>query len=149
MSPGFQKADFAHMRFPAQLLIDYVRVYQRNKNVNIGCDPASHPTASYINRCGRLVSSTAFYREWLTTILRLFVICFLCCRLSATFLHSKLCPTLHFFVRFSFFLIPFSQHQSEFYYLGRSWVSLPSQHAVRRVLAESILPHLIPLRHFP
>ena len=50
MSPGFQKQDFAHLQFPAQLLIDYVRVYQRNKNVNVGCDPASHPTANYINR---------------------------------------------------------------------------------------------------
>jgi hypothetical protein len=37
------------MEFPAVMLIDYVRVYQRSGNINVGCDPADYPTAAYIN----------------------------------------------------------------------------------------------------
>ena len=32
------------------MLIDYVRVYQRKGQTNIGCDPKGFPTADYINR---------------------------------------------------------------------------------------------------
>jgi hypothetical protein len=49
MSNGFQTVDFSHLTFPAQMLIDYVRVYQRSDG-RMGCDPADRPTASYINR---------------------------------------------------------------------------------------------------
>lgn len=28
--------------------IDYVRIYQDNDQIRIGCDPADHPTADYI-----------------------------------------------------------------------------------------------------
>jgi hypothetical protein len=38
------------MQFPAEMLIDYVRVYQRKGSVNIGCDPPDYPTLDYINR---------------------------------------------------------------------------------------------------
>jgi beta-glucan synthesis-associated protein KRE6 len=38
------------MEFPAQMLIDYVRVYQRKGQTNIGCDPKDYPTADYIAR---------------------------------------------------------------------------------------------------
>ena len=38
------------MSFPSEMLVDYVRVYQRADQINIGCDPADHPTADYINR---------------------------------------------------------------------------------------------------
>lgn len=31
------------------MLVDYVRVYQRAGHVNVGCDPASHPTSDYID----------------------------------------------------------------------------------------------------
>jgi beta-glucan synthesis-associated protein KRE6 len=38
------------MEFPAEMLVDYVRVYQRKEQTNIGCDPPGYPTADYINR---------------------------------------------------------------------------------------------------
>lgn len=38
------------MEFPAEMLIDYVRVYQRKGQTNIGCDPKGFPTMDYINR---------------------------------------------------------------------------------------------------
>ena len=37
------------MTFPAEMIIDYVRVYQRKDSQNIGCDPEDHPTMDYIN----------------------------------------------------------------------------------------------------
>jgi hypothetical protein len=48
MSDNFQKVDFANLPFPAEYLIDYVRVYQRPGIGAMGCDPADHPTAQYI-----------------------------------------------------------------------------------------------------
>lgn len=49
MSPGFQHQDFKHMKFPAQMLIDYVRVYQQPGTKNgVTCDPPDRPTAKYI-----------------------------------------------------------------------------------------------------
>ncbi|KAJ7348909.1 glycoside hydrolase family 16 protein [Mycena albidolilacea] len=49
MSPGFQHQDFKHMKFPAQMLIDYVRVYQQPGTKNgMTCDPPDRPTAKYI-----------------------------------------------------------------------------------------------------
>ncbi|KAJ6500723.1 glycoside hydrolase family 16 protein [Mycena sanguinolenta] len=49
MSPGFQHQDFEHMQFPAQMLIDYVRVYQPHGTKNgMTCDPPDRPTAKYI-----------------------------------------------------------------------------------------------------
>ncbi|KAG5654257.1 hypothetical protein H0H81_005500 [Sphagnurus paluster] len=51
IAPGFQKADFKHLQFPAKMYVDYVRVYQRQGVKNgVGCDPSSHPTAAYIAR---------------------------------------------------------------------------------------------------
>ncbi|KAJ8456590.1 hypothetical protein ONZ45_g18658 [Pleurotus djamor] len=35
--------------FPAEMLIDYVRVYQRRGSQNVGCSPPDYPTADYIN----------------------------------------------------------------------------------------------------
>lgn len=37
------------MMFPTEMLIDYVRVYQRDGYTNIGCDPPGYPTKSYID----------------------------------------------------------------------------------------------------
>ncbi|KAF8191607.1 beta-glucan synthesis-associated protein-domain-containing protein [Mycena galopus ATCC 62051] len=49
MSPNFQHQDFEHMQFPAQMLIDYVRVYQQHGTSNgLTCDPPERPTANYI-----------------------------------------------------------------------------------------------------
>ncbi|KAJ6557272.1 glycoside hydrolase family 16 protein [Mycena vulgaris] len=49
MSPSFQAQDFMHMTFPNQMLVDYVRVYQR-EGVSEGatCNPSKYPTADYI-----------------------------------------------------------------------------------------------------
>ncbi|KAJ7063500.1 glycoside hydrolase family 16 protein [Mycena amicta] len=49
MSPGFQHQDFKHMQFPAEMRIDYVRVYQQaGTKDGTTCDPPTHPTADYI-----------------------------------------------------------------------------------------------------
>lgn len=37
------------MIFPSEMLVDYVRVYQRAGQTNIGCDPPDYPTTDYIN----------------------------------------------------------------------------------------------------
>ncbi|KAI0034652.1 glycoside hydrolase family 16 protein [Vararia minispora EC-137] len=63
MAPSFQKQDFANLRFPAQMLVDYVRVYQRSGvKDGLGCDPAAHPTAQYIQ-----AHSNAYTNANLTT----------------------------------------------------------------------------------
>lgn len=36
------------MTFPAEMMVDYVRVYQRKGHENIGCNPKDYPTAEYI-----------------------------------------------------------------------------------------------------
>ncbi|KAL7424322.1 hypothetical protein Q5752_000004 [Cryptotrichosporon argae] len=48
MSNNFQAVDLEHLQFPAHMLIDYVRIYQRENGV-LGCDPTDHPTKQYIN----------------------------------------------------------------------------------------------------
>ncbi|EIW66718.1 hypothetical protein TREMEDRAFT_45569 [Tremella mesenterica DSM 1558] len=48
MSNNFQTVNFAELEWPAHMLIDYVRVYQR-PNGKIGCDPDDRPTSDYIN----------------------------------------------------------------------------------------------------
>ena len=37
------------MIFPAIMQVDYVRVYQRAGQTNIGCDPPDYPTKKYID----------------------------------------------------------------------------------------------------
>ncbi|KAH9925396.1 glycoside hydrolase family 16 protein [Epithele typhae] len=52
MSPGFQKQDFTNLQFPTQMLIDYIRVYQREDVISedsTSCNPSSRPTEEYIN----------------------------------------------------------------------------------------------------
>lgn len=46
---NWQKVDITTMQFPAEMLIDYVRVYQRKGATNVGCNPPDYPTADYIN----------------------------------------------------------------------------------------------------
>ncbi|KAK7022190.1 glycoside hydrolase family 16 protein [Favolaschia claudopus] len=51
ISPSFQGQDYAHMVFPAEMFIDYVRVYQLpDVKDGLTCDPPTHPTADYINQ---------------------------------------------------------------------------------------------------
>jgi len=50
MSQNFGKIDLAHLTFPANMYIDYVRVYQRKGEQNVGCDPPDFPTAAYIEQ---------------------------------------------------------------------------------------------------
>jgi len=50
ISSSFQTVDTSTMNFPSELHIDYVRVYQRKGQTNVGCDPKDYPTADYINR---------------------------------------------------------------------------------------------------
>ncbi|KAJ6515518.1 beta-glucan synthesis-associated [Mycena sanguinolenta] len=48
ISSNWQTIDLTTMVFPAEMLVDYVRVYQRDGETNIGCDPPDYPTADYI-----------------------------------------------------------------------------------------------------
>jgi Beta-glucan synthesis-associated protein SKN1/KRE6/Sbg1 len=47
---NWQTIDLSTMTFPAEMRIDYVRVYQREGNENVGCDPPDYPTTEYINK---------------------------------------------------------------------------------------------------
>lgn len=49
MSDSFQYVDLANLPFPSKLRIDYVRIYQREGEVNLSCSPKDYPTADYIN----------------------------------------------------------------------------------------------------
>ena len=48
VSESFQTVDLTAMTFPAEFLIDYVRVYQRKGQTNVGCNPPRFPTTDYI-----------------------------------------------------------------------------------------------------
>jgi len=48
ISESFQAVDIPNMVFPSELKIDYVRVYQRKGDKNVGCDPRDYPTSQYI-----------------------------------------------------------------------------------------------------
>ncbi|GAA5993049.1 hypothetical protein JCM10908_003078 [Rhodotorula pacifica] len=50
MSTSFQHFDPDDLVFPAEMLIDYVRIYQREGEENIGCDPPKMPTSDYIEK---------------------------------------------------------------------------------------------------
>jgi hypothetical protein len=58
---NWQTIDLTTMTFPAEMLIDYVRVYQREGNTNIGCDPPDYPTADYISRHPEAYSSSCCF----------------------------------------------------------------------------------------
>ncbi|GAC98949.1 glycoside hydrolase [Pseudozyma hubeiensis SY62] len=48
ISSSFTTVDWKHLNWPAQMLVDYVRVWQVEGEENVGCDPESAPTAAYI-----------------------------------------------------------------------------------------------------
>ncbi|KAF5348742.1 hypothetical protein D9758_006835 [Tetrapyrgos nigripes] len=49
MSRNFGPVDLAHLTFPTQMKVDWIRVYQEQNSINIGCDPKDFPTSDYIN----------------------------------------------------------------------------------------------------
>ncbi|KAF8599626.1 glycoside hydrolase family 16 protein [Ceratobasidium sp. AG-I] len=48
ISESFQNVDLTNMVFPSEFKVDYVRVYQRKGEKNVGCDPKDYPTTQYI-----------------------------------------------------------------------------------------------------
>lgn len=50
VSESFQTVQLDRMTFPSEMLIDYVRVYQRKGSPEsaVGCDPPEYPTSKYI-----------------------------------------------------------------------------------------------------
>ncbi|KAG5728844.1 hypothetical protein E4T56_gene17829, partial [Termitomyces sp. T112] len=48
ISPNWQTIDLSTLLFPAEMLVDYVRVYQRRGQTNVGCSPTEYPTEDYI-----------------------------------------------------------------------------------------------------
>ncbi|GAA5976460.1 hypothetical protein JCM10908_005507 [Rhodotorula pacifica] len=48
-SYAFQEPQWGKLHFPAHFRIDYVRVYQKKGQKNVGCDPKDYPTSEYIN----------------------------------------------------------------------------------------------------
>jgi len=49
ISQNWETIDLTTMIFPAEMLVDYVRVYQRTGSTNVGCNPKAYPTTDYIN----------------------------------------------------------------------------------------------------
>ncbi|KAI0746638.1 beta-glucan synthesis-associated [Daedaleopsis nitida] len=49
ISQNWQDIDLSTMIFPAVMQVDYVRVYQRSGQKNVGCDPPDYPTKNYID----------------------------------------------------------------------------------------------------
>ncbi|KAF9452398.1 glycoside hydrolase family 16 protein [Macrolepiota fuliginosa MF-IS2] len=50
MSTNFGPVDLDHLPFPAHMRVDYIRVYQPEGEINIGCNPKDFPTEDYINQ---------------------------------------------------------------------------------------------------
>lgn len=48
VAENWQNITLSTMIFPAEMKFDYVRVYQRKGQTNVGCDPSNYPTADYI-----------------------------------------------------------------------------------------------------
>jgi beta-glucanase (GH16 family) len=50
MSENFGTVEYDLLTFPATMRVDYIRVYQPENEINIGCDPPDFPTQAYIDR---------------------------------------------------------------------------------------------------
>jgi beta-glucanase (GH16 family) len=50
ISPNFGAIDYEGLEemWPVHMLVDYVRVYQDPKKINVGCDPEGFPTTKFI-----------------------------------------------------------------------------------------------------
>lgn len=49
MSKDVGPLNVANLTFPAYMYVDYIRVYQRPKDINVGCSPPGYPTAQWIS----------------------------------------------------------------------------------------------------
>ena len=49
ISLGWQHVNVTTTTFPTEMLIDYVRIYQRKGQENVGCSPDDYPTVDYVN----------------------------------------------------------------------------------------------------
>ncbi|KAG2005856.1 beta-glucan synthesis-associated protein KRE6 [Coprinopsis cinerea AmutBmut pab1-1] len=56
-SYNFGPIDFDNLVFPTTMSVDWIRVYQPEDEVNIGCDPVDFPTSNYINRYPHLYTN--------------------------------------------------------------------------------------------
>ncbi|KIS68483.1 uncharacterized protein UMAG_03569 [Mycosarcoma maydis] len=63
ISENFGFPDWRHLRWPAVMSVDWVRVYQDPDAENVGCDPPDFPTADYIER-HRAAYYNANYTVW-------------------------------------------------------------------------------------
>ena len=50
ISEAFGQVEYDKLMFPSTMRVDWIRVYQDPKAINIGCDPPEFPTQAYINR---------------------------------------------------------------------------------------------------
>jgi len=48
MSLDFGEVDIENLPFPSYMMIEYIRVYQRAQNVNVGCNPPGFRTDQWI-----------------------------------------------------------------------------------------------------
>lgn len=48
MSEQFGGVNFDEIVFPAVMKVDWIRIYQRKGQTDIGCDPEGYPTTKYI-----------------------------------------------------------------------------------------------------
>ena len=50
MSANFAPIDLTRLTFPVRMRIDYIRIYQPQGAINVGCNPKNFPTEQYINQ---------------------------------------------------------------------------------------------------
>ncbi|KAG7664122.1 uncharacterized protein J8A68_002376 [[Candida] subhashii] len=50
MSNNWAYIDWPSLSFPVTMYVDYVRVYQPEDQINVGCDPPGYPTQEYIQQ---------------------------------------------------------------------------------------------------
>lgn len=50
ISKNWAYIDFPSIKFPVEMEIDYVRIYQPSDQINLSCDPDDFPTADYIDQ---------------------------------------------------------------------------------------------------
>lgn len=66
ISNNWAYIDWASLHFPVTLRVDYVRIYQPEDAVNLGCDPTDYPTYDYIQN-NLDVYSNANLTQWTDT----------------------------------------------------------------------------------
>ncbi|VDC02538.1 unnamed protein product [Peniophora sp. CBMAI 1063] len=50
ISENFGTPDLTNLKFPAHMSVDWIRVYQRSSDRNVGCNPKDFPTEPYIEK---------------------------------------------------------------------------------------------------